>query len=103
MQSKSREKAHEAKFRVNQEQAYESPLPVMSHRTLFSVAMNSDMCEVLSIREIHEKNIRQEFIQNWVKVMRVLQRFNVYRKPGGNIPDGLKQNFMRKVESELMV
>lgn len=35
--------------------------------------------------------------------MRVLQRFDVYRKPGGKVPDGLKQNFMRKAESELMV
>ena len=43
MKSKSREKAHEAKFRVNQEQASKSPLPVMSHRMFIPAAMNYEI------------------------------------------------------------
>ena len=28
--------------------------------------------------------------EKWVRAMRVVQRFNIYRRPDGEVPDGLK-------------
>ena len=41
--------------------------------------------------------------ENLIRAMRVVQRVNIYMRPDGKFPDGLEQNFMRKVESELLI